>query len=113
MLLKRNTLGLSMIGGQTSLKTLLDEPDFALASFLLSVMGEGSFLVLLNFIHRYGPDSITRTSRVSPLKMKRGMSPLALLISRSHAAADDGFTRPPLGRSSPPTRGARGNGWPQ
>lgn len=40
-LLKRQTLGLSTIGGQASLKTLLDEPDFALASFLLSVMGEG------------------------------------------------------------------------
>src|SRR5262249_32267453 len=31
-------LGLSTVGGRQSLKTLLDEPDFALASFLLSVM---------------------------------------------------------------------------
>jgi hypothetical protein len=59
-LLKREALGLSSVGGQASLKTLLDEPDFALASFLLSVMGEGSFLILLNFIHRHGPDPITR-----------------------------------------------------
>jgi hypothetical protein len=60
-LLKRDRLGLSTIGGQASLKTLLDEPDFALASFLLSVMGEGSFLILLNFIHRYAPDAVTRS----------------------------------------------------
>jgi TusA-related sulfurtransferase len=60
-LLKRDALGLSTIGGQASLKTLLDEPDFALASFLLSVMGEGSFLVLLNFIYRYAPDPVTRS----------------------------------------------------
>ena len=60
-LLKRPALGSSTIGGQASLKTLLDEPDFALASFLLSMMGEGSFLVLLNFLHRYGPDPVTRS----------------------------------------------------
>ena len=45
-LLKRDRLGLSTVGGQASLKTLVDEPDFAIASFLLSVMGEGTFLTL-------------------------------------------------------------------
>jgi TusA-related sulfurtransferase len=59
-LLQREALGLSTTGGQASLKTLLDEPDFSLASFLLNVMGEGSFLVLLDFLHRNGPDPITR-----------------------------------------------------
>jgi hypothetical protein len=59
-LLRRQSLGLSTTGGQSSLKTLLDEPDFTLASFLLSVMGEGSFLVLLDFLRREGPDPITR-----------------------------------------------------
>ena len=43
-LLKRRRMGLSTVGGQASLKTLFDEPDFALASFLLSVLGEGTFL---------------------------------------------------------------------
>ena len=43
-LLKRKELGLSTSGGQASLKTLVDEPDFAIASFLLSVLGEGTFL---------------------------------------------------------------------
>jgi TusA-related sulfurtransferase len=58
--LRRPRLGLSTAGGQASLKTLLDEPDFALASFLLSVLGEGSFLSLLWFLHEHAPDPVTR-----------------------------------------------------
>ena len=58
-LLKRSDLGLSTAGGQASLKTLVDEPDFATASFLLSVLGEGTFLSLLWFIERYAPDPVT------------------------------------------------------
>jgi len=58
--LNRGELGLSTTGGQTSLKTLFDEPDFALATFLLSVLGEGSFLDLLWFLEQYAPDPITR-----------------------------------------------------
>jgi hypothetical protein len=58
-LLKRSELGLSTAGGQASLKTLLDEPDFAIASFLLSVLGEGSFLSLLWFIEQHAPDPVT------------------------------------------------------
>jgi hypothetical protein len=59
--LKRDQLGLSTIGGQASLKTLIDEPEFAIASFLLSVLGEGTFLSLLWFIERYAPDPVTAT----------------------------------------------------
>ena len=58
--LKRRELGLSTVGGQASLSTLLEEPDFELASFLLSVLGEGSFLALLWFLRDHGPDPITR-----------------------------------------------------
>jgi hypothetical protein len=58
-LLRRSSLGLSTAGGQASLKTLLDEPDFALASFLLSVLGEGSFLALLVFLEEHAPDPVT------------------------------------------------------
>ena len=54
--LKRSQLGRSTIGGQTSLReTLVEEPEFAIASFLLSVLGEGTFLSLLWFIERYAP----------------------------------------------------------
>lgn len=52
---------LSGAGGRSSLQTLLDEPDFAVAAFLLSVLGEGTFLSLLGFIERHAPDACTRT----------------------------------------------------
>jgi len=58
-LLKRTELGLSTAGGQTSLKTLVEEPDFAIASFLLSVLGEGTFLSLLWFLDRHAADPVT------------------------------------------------------
>jgi TusA-related sulfurtransferase len=58
-LLKRDRLGFSTVGGQASLKTLVDEQEFAIASFLLSVLGEGTFLSLLWFIERYAPDPVT------------------------------------------------------
>lgn len=51
---------LSTAGGQTSLKTLLDETDFSVAGFLLSVLGEGTFVSLLNFLHAHAPDPVTR-----------------------------------------------------
>jgi hypothetical protein len=59
-LLRSNELGLSTVSGQASLKTLMDEPDFTLASFLLSVLGEGTFLNLLRFLEQFAPDPITR-----------------------------------------------------
>src|SRR5204862_389173 len=45
---------------RASLGSLLLEPDFSLASFLLSVLGEGSFLALLAFLDRHAPDRVTR-----------------------------------------------------
>jgi hypothetical protein len=58
--LHRDLPGTSTVGGRASLATLLSEPDFALASFLLSVLGEGTFLNLLAFLEQYAPDSVTR-----------------------------------------------------
>lgn len=58
--LARTELGLSTAGGQASLATPLDEPDFAIASLLLSVLGEGSFLALLWFLRDHAPDTCTR-----------------------------------------------------
>jgi hypothetical protein len=57
----KGDLGLSTVSGQQSLKTLLDEPDFTLASFLLSVLGEGTFLNLLWFLEHHAPDPVTRS----------------------------------------------------
>ena len=47
-------------GGQESLKTLFESGDFSSSAFLLSVLGEGSFVNLLNVLHEYGPDPLTR-----------------------------------------------------
>ena len=58
--MRRTELGLSTAGGQASLATLFEEPEFAIASFLLSVLGEGSFLSLLWFIRDHAPDPCTR-----------------------------------------------------
>jgi hypothetical protein len=58
--LSREMLGVSSAGGQASLATLFEEPEFAVASFLLAVLGEGSFLSLLWFIRDHAPDICTR-----------------------------------------------------
>jgi hypothetical protein len=58
-LLAGGELGTSSAGGRASLQTLLDEADFTTASFLLSVLGEGTFLDLLRFIHSHAPDQVT------------------------------------------------------
>jgi hypothetical protein len=52
--------GTSGRGGQASLATLVKEPEWPVASFLLSVMGEASFLELLRFLAEVGPDAVTR-----------------------------------------------------
>ena len=44
---------------QESLKTLLDQEDFSQASFLLSVLGEGTFIEYLGFVERHAPDPVT------------------------------------------------------
>lgn len=92
-LLKRDRPGLSTGGGQASLKTLVDEPDFALASFLLSVMGEGSFLVLLDFLQREGPDPVTRAvCRLAAQDEARHVA-FGLSHLRRHASEDPGLLR--------------------
>lgn len=58
--LKGREPALSSAGGQSSLKTLLDEPDFSIAEFLLSVLGEGTFVSLLHFLREHAPDPVTR-----------------------------------------------------
>ncbi|GAA5003808.1 ferritin-like domain-containing protein [Streptomyces hyderabadensis] len=58
-LLHRERPGTSGAGGRASLQTLLGEPDFTLASFLLSVLGEGTFVDLLGFLHHHAPDPVT------------------------------------------------------
>jgi hypothetical protein len=66
--LRGGPLGVSGAGGRASLQTLLDEPEWATASFLLSVLGEGTFLALLSFLERAAPDPVTR--RVAHLALQ-------------------------------------------
>ena len=53
-------LQFSTASTQASLKSLLDQEDFLQASFLLSVLGEGTFLDLLQYIDTYAPEPVTR-----------------------------------------------------
>jgi TusA-related sulfurtransferase len=53
-------MGTSSVSGRESLATLLHEAEFSIASFLLSVLGEGSFLNLLEFLDKNAPDPVTR-----------------------------------------------------
>ena len=58
--LHRSNPALSGAGGQSSLKSLFESNDFSVSAFLLSVLGEGSFVNLLNFLHENAPDVVTR-----------------------------------------------------
>ncbi len=53
-------LGIASAGTQLSLASLFEPDDFTTASFLLSVLGEGTFLDLLAFLEQYAPDPATR-----------------------------------------------------
>jgi hypothetical protein len=89
--LKRSELGLSTVGGQASLKTLLDEPDFALASFLLSVLGEGSFLSLLRFLRDHAPDPVTRAVAELAAQDEARHVAFGLAHLAAHATAEPRF----------------------
>lgn len=90
-LLKRKELGISTAGGQESLKTLVDEPDFAIASFLLSVLGEGTFLSLLSFIERFAPDPVTAAvCRLAGQDEGRHVA-FGMAHLREHIAGDPGL----------------------
>lgn len=60
-LLVHSEPALSTVGGQSSLKTLVDERDFLRSTLLLSVLGEGTFVDLLHFLEHHAPDPVTRT----------------------------------------------------
>ncbi|MHB8330144.1 MAG: ferritin-like domain-containing protein, partial [Acidimicrobiales bacterium] len=40
-------------------QTLFEETDFSISSFLLSVLGEGTFLHLPSFLDSHAPDPVT------------------------------------------------------
>jgi hypothetical protein len=81
-------LGLSGAGGRASLQTLFDEPDWPTASFLLSVLGEGTFLALLSFLERHAPDPVT--GRVAALAARDEARHVAFAMGHlgEHVAGD-------------------------
>jgi hypothetical protein len=52
-------VGVSTATTSRSLRSLLDPDDFTESSFLLSVLGEGTFLDLLRFVEQHAPDACT------------------------------------------------------
>ncbi|MEA2829220.1 MAG: hypothetical protein QOG43_3659, partial [Actinomycetota bacterium] len=88
-------LGVSGAGGRASLATLVAEPDFSQASFLLSVLGEGTFLNLLSFLERFAPDAVTR--QVCRLALQDEARHVAFgLAHLEHQAEVDPSLRPRL-----------------
>jgi hypothetical protein len=81
-------LGVSGAGGRASLQTLLDEPGWPEASFLLSVLGEGTFLSLLSFLEACAPDDVTR--QVAHLALQDEARHVAFALGHlgAHLAAD-------------------------
>ena len=81
-------LGVSGASGRASLQTLLDEPDWATASFLLSVLGEGTFLSLLSFLERHAPDRVT--SQIARLALQDEARHVAFALGHlgEHVTAD-------------------------
>ena len=108
-LLHRSDLGLSTAGGQASLKTLLDEPDFALSAFLLSVLGEGTFLSLLGFLRDHAPDPVSEA--VVRLAHQDEARHVAFGLSHlvRHLAHDPSAEVPPRGRGRAPACRAHRN----
>ncbi len=87
-LLTGGTMGVSGAGGRASLDTLLRERDFTLAGFLLSVLGEGSFLDLLRFLSAHAPDPVT--ARICQLAGQDEARHVAFGVAHTaHAAATD------------------------
>jgi hypothetical protein len=87
-LLSGGQLGTSSAGGRASLATLLNEPDFTTASFLLSVLGEGTFLDLLRFLHAHAPDRVT--AEVTRLALRDEARHVAFGVAHTaHLAGSD------------------------
>jgi hypothetical protein len=70
---------------------LLDEPEWPPASFLLSVLGEGTFLVRLEFLERYAPEPVT--ARVARLVLQDEARHVAFSLGhlREHLAQNPAF----------------------
>ncbi len=76
-----------------SLKCLFEQSDFSCASFLLSVLGEGTFVDLLRFIEEVAPDPVTadivRRARIDEIRhVHFGMAHIRYLLSEDAGAVN-------------------------
>jgi hypothetical protein len=79
---------------QASLRTLLEQEDFTTESFLLSVLGEGTFLDLLRFIEEHAPDPLTgELARRARLDEARHVRFGVAHVRHALAAGDDAAQR--------------------
>lgn len=90
-----NGAGLQHVSPSTqwALKSLLAQEDFSETSFLLHVLGEGTFMELLKFIETHAPDPVTkeiiRRSRQDEARhVGYGVRHAGYRISRDPEAAD-------------------------
>jgi hypothetical protein len=90
-LLSGRPLGVSGASGRASLQTLFDQPDWPTASFLLSVLGEGTFLSLLAFLERWAPDPVT--ARIAQLTGRDEARHVAFALGHlgEHVASDPSY----------------------
>ncbi|MBI5173957.1 MAG: DUF455 domain-containing protein [Candidatus Melainabacteria bacterium] len=76
-----------------SLKCLFEQNDFSCASFLLSVLGEGTFVDLLKFIEEVAPDPVTadivRRARIDEIRhVHFGMAHIRYLLAEDAGAVN-------------------------
>jgi TusA-related sulfurtransferase len=95
----------ALASAQRSLETLLQENDFTASALLLNVLGEGSFIDLLQFVERHAPDPATaaaarlahrdelRHVRFGITHVRRAMERRPDLLSRLVAAAESRAAR--------------------
>jgi len=81
---------------EASLQTLIQQEDYPSASFLLHVLGEGTFIDLLQFIEKYAPDECTREvvrrTRIDETRhVKYGMSNIRWCLEREPGLKEDLF----------------------
>ncbi len=81
---------------EASLQTLIEQKDYPSASFLLHVLGEGTFIDLLQFIEKYAPDECTREvvrrTRIDETRhVKYGMSNIRWCLGREPELKDELF----------------------
>ena len=80
--------------------------EFAIASFLLSVLGEGTFLSLLWFIEQHAPDPVTASvTRLAAQDEARHVA-FGLAHLSQHLSTDAGPPAAPRRRHSPASRDA-------